>query len=65
MGIEGQRRPLECSKSECDGQIKKISTLLNVVSLTSGPDGSLYVGDYNLVRKITKDGKVSTILQFG
>uniref|UniRef100_T1GKX8 SMP-30/Gluconolactonase/LRE-like region domain-containing protein n=1 Tax=Megaselia scalaris TaxID=36166 RepID=T1GKX8_MEGSC len=32
-------------------------------SLASGPDGSLYVGDFNLVRRITPDGKVFTILQ--
>jgi hypothetical protein len=65
MGVEGQRRALECTKSECDGHVGKVSLLLNVVSLTSGPDGSLYIGDYNLVRKVSKEGKVSTILQFG
>jgi teneurin len=42
-----------------------MSTLLNVGSLTTGPDGSVYVGDFNVVRKVTADGKVSTILQFG
>jgi len=65
MGTEGQKRPLECSRSECDGQIGKVSPFLNVVSLTTGPDGSVYVGDYNIVRKVTTDGKVWTILQFG
>ena len=34
------------------------------VSLASGPDGSLYVGDYNLIRKISPQGVVTTILQF-
>ena len=32
--------------------------------MAAGPDGSLYVGDFNLVRKVAKDGKaVETILQ--
>ena len=65
MGLEGQKRPLECSKSDCDGVLDKTSPLLNVVSLTTGPDGSVYVGDFNLVRKVSTDGKVSTVLQFG
>ena len=34
------------------------------MSLASGPDGSLYVGDYNLIRKISPQGVVTTILQF-
>ena len=65
IGVEGQKRALECSRSECDGLLDKVSPFLNIVSLTTGPDGSIYVGDYNLVRKVTPDGKVFTILQFG
>ena len=65
LGVEGQKRPLDCTKPECDGPVSKASTLLSVVSLTTGPDGSVYVGDFNVVRKLTVDGKVSTILQFG
>lgn len=38
--------------------------LLNVVSLVSGPDGSIFVGDYNLIRKIGPQGDVETILEF-
>ena len=38
--------------------------LLNVVSLVSGPDGSIFVGDYNLIRKIGPQGSVETILEF-
>ena len=39
-------------------------SLLNVVSLTTGPDGSIFVGDYNLIRKIDPRGNVFTILEF-
>ena len=65
MGNKGQKRPVECSKLECDGAIGRVSPFLNVISLTHGPDGSVYVGDYNLIRKLTNDGKLYTILQFG
>ena len=30
----------------------------------SGPDGSVFIGDYNMVRRIYPDGRVSTILVF-
>ncbi|KAG5682598.1 hypothetical protein PVAND_011941 [Polypedilum vanderplanki] len=33
----------------------KDSKLLTPVALASGPDGSLYVGDFNLVRRIMTD----------
>ena len=39
-------------------------SLLNVVSMTTGPDGSIFVGDYNLIRKIDPRGNVFTILEF-
>ena len=39
-------------------------TLLNVVTMATGPDGSIYVGDYNLIRKIDPRGQVETILEF-
>ena len=40
------------------------SNLMRVVSMTAGPDGSLYIGDYNLVRKVSPDGtSIQTILQ--
>ena len=39
-------------------------SLLNVVTMATGPDGSIFVGDYNLIRKIDPQGNVVTILQF-
>ena len=47
----------------CSGSAASLS-LLNVVSLATGPDGSVYVGDYNLIRRIHPGGSVETILQF-
>lgn len=57
----GLQRPLVCP-SNCEGTAKD-ARLLTPGALASGPDGSLYVGDFNLVRRITPDGKVYTVLQ--
>ena len=57
----GLQRQLLCT-TECNGAAKD-SRLLTPVALTSGPDGSLYVGDFNLVRRITPEGNVYTVLQ--
>ncbi|XP_073995971.1 teneurin-a transmembrane protein isoform X3 [Rhodnius prolixus] len=56
----GLQRPLQCK--DCDG-IARDARLLTPVALTSGPDGSIYVGDFNLVRRLTPDGNVYTVLQ--
>ncbi|XP_058838920.1 teneurin-a isoform X1 [Topomyia yanbarensis] len=58
---DGQQRPLKC-KDYCNG-MSKHARLLTPVALTSGPDGSLYVGDFNLVRRITTNGSVLTVLE--
>ncbi|EDV95471.1 GH17559 [Drosophila grimshawi] len=57
----GLQRPLNCPDN-CNG-VAKDAKLLTPIALATGPDGSLYVGDFNLVRRITPDGKVFTILQ--
>ena len=60
---DGQQRSLECSQeAECEGEAVKTS-LLAPKSLTVAPDGSVYVADHNLIRKISSDGTVSTLLQ--
>jgi len=56
----GMQRPLNCK--DCNG-IAKDTRLLSPLALGSGPDGSLYVGDFNLVRKLTPEGNVYTVLQ--
>ncbi|XP_055616662.1 teneurin-a isoform X3 [Toxorhynchites rutilus septentrionalis] len=58
---DGQQRPLIC-KDHCNG-LSKHAKLLTPVALTSGPDGSLYVGDFNMVRRITTNGSVFTVLE--
>lgn len=55
----GLQRTLVCQN--CDG-LAKDARLLTPVALASGPDGSIYVGDFNLVRRITPEGKVYTVL---
>ncbi|XP_076303284.1 teneurin-a transmembrane protein isoform X10 [Lasioglossum baleicum] len=55
----GLQRNLVCQ--DCNG-LAKDARLLTPVALTSGPDGSIYVGDFNLVRRITPEGNVYTVL---
>ncbi|CAG7727590.1 unnamed protein product [Allacma fusca] len=55
LGKKGQQRSLLCEPCE--------SLLLSPIALATGPDGSLYVGDFNLIRRITPDGRIYTILQ--
>ena len=45
----GNRRSGDCAG--CDG-LARSSSLLAPVALASGRDGSIYVGDFNFVRKI-------------
>lgn len=56
----GMQRPLNCK--DCNG-LAKDTRLLSPIALASGPDGSLYVGDFNLIRKLTPEGNVYTVLQ--
>lgn len=56
----GLQRPLVCK--DCDGLANE-ARLLMPVSLASGPDGSIYIGDFNLIRKLTPDGHIYTVLQ--
>ncbi|EFN78238.1 Teneurin-3 [Harpegnathos saltator] len=57
---DGHQRPLDCY--ECDGQASK-QRLLAPVALATAPDGSIFVGDFNLVRKILVDGTVRTVVR--
>jgi len=56
----GMQRPLNCK--DCNG-LAKDTRLLSPLALACGPDGSLYVGDFNLIRKLTPEGSVFTVLQ--
>ena len=57
----GERRKLSCEN--CNGLAKDVM-LLAPVALASGLDGSLYLGDYNFIRKLSPDHKeIATILE--
>lgn len=58
---DGRQRALECG-SECSGSATK-QRLLAPVALAAAPDGSIFVGDFNLVRKISTDGTVRTVVK--
>ena len=58
---DGHQRNLNCDQN-CNGIATK-QKLLAPVALASATDGSLYVGDFNMIRKISKDGSVRTLVQ--
>ncbi|CAB3403586.1 unnamed protein product [Caenorhabditis bovis] len=58
-GIEGIKRDIDCV--DCDGKLDRIA-LFRPTSLVYAADGSLIVGDHNLIRRIAPDGSVNTIL---
>ncbi|XP_049696807.2 teneurin-m isoform X7 [Helicoverpa armigera] len=58
---DGRQRELECG-DECTGVASR-QRLLAPVALAAAPDGSIFVGDFNLVRKISPDGTVRTVVK--
>ena len=56
----GKRRTVQCNL--CSGPAREVD-LLTPTALATAPDGSVYVGDYNLIRRVDPTGIVSTILQ--
>jgi RHS repeat-associated protein len=63
MGDGGLQRSLECQDYQCHAGEALDQKLLSPVAIVAGADGSLYVGDFNLIRRITPDGKVKTLLK--
>jgi teneurin len=66
----GLPRDFACQRADCLAS----GSLLSIVSMVAGPDGSLYVGDYNLIRRIWPNGGggsssgrggAETIFEFG
>ncbi|CAB4063436.1 Teneurin-a [Lepeophtheirus salmonis] len=61
-----EKRPFVCHpKSICEQSLANQSFLYDVISMSTGPDGSLYVGDYNVIRRINPDGSVISLLYLG
>ncbi|XP_035288814.1 teneurin-4 isoform X4 [Anguilla anguilla] len=56
----GRRRSISCPS--CNG-LADGNKLLAPVALACGPDGSLYVGDFNYVRRIFSTGNVTSVLE--
>ena len=57
----GERRKLNCDG--CNGPAQD-NRLLAPVALASGLDGSLYLGDYNFIRKLSPDREeIASILE--
>ena len=57
---DGLQRDVSCN--DCSGEVDKLR-LLAPVALASGPDGSIYVADFDLIRRILPDNTVHTILK--
>jgi len=58
---DGSARRVDCRG--CNGRVDE-TRLMAPVSLASGRDGSLYVGDYNFIRKLASNRQqVASILQ--
>lgn len=55
----GEQREVNCG-SRCEGRAEH-SPLHAPTCLAAAPDGSLYVGDFNLIRRVKPDGTVITV----
>ena len=61
---DGEQRPVDCpgGADGCDGPALR-QRLLAPKAVAAAPDGSVYVADYNLLRRITPDGMVTSLLR--
>ena len=64
-GSHLQARPFTCASgsTEC-GTNLATTRFFGLTSLTTSPDGSIFVGDANLIRRITPDGRVQSVYAF-
>lgn len=58
---DGHQRSLDCLDSCATGPASK-QRLLAPVALSASPDGSIFVGDFNYIRRIMPDGNVRTVV---
>ena len=59
----GEQRPISCTTTKCTNGAASKQKLLAPKALAAAPDGALYIADYNLIRKMSPDATVSTILK--
>ena len=59
----GDQRSMDCVSPECSNGPADKQKLLGPKSIAASPDGALYVADYNIIRKISPDSTVKTILK--
>ena len=57
---DGHQREVSCRS--CEGNAKK-QRLLTPAALAPAPDGSLFVADFNLIRRIFPDNSVKTVVK--
>ncbi|CAI2347790.1 unnamed protein product [Caenorhabditis sp. 36 PRJEB53466] len=63
-GLDATKRDVECAPENCDGRLDTIP-LFRPTTVTYAQDGSLIIGDHNLIRRISPDGTINTILTLG
>ena len=60
----GDQRPLDClAANECPNGPAIKQKLLGPKAVAAAPDGSVFVADYNLIRRIAPDGQVYNVLK--
>ena len=59
----GNARDLSCTSTGCSNGRAPAQKLLAPKALASAPDGALYIADYNLIRKISPDSTVTSLLK--
>ncbi|RWS25563.1 teneurin-m-like protein [Leptotrombidium deliense] len=57
---DGLQREVDCQ--HCDGLVNE-QQLLTPIAVAAAPDGSVYIGDFNLIRRIKANGEVSTVVE--
>lgn len=57
---DGRQREVSCGS--CNGDSSR-QRLLTPADLASAPDGSLFVADFNLIRRIMPDRTVKTVVK--
>eukprot|EP00118_Oscarella_pearsei_P008644 m.45749 g.45749 ORF g.45749 m.45749 type:complete len:2670 (+) comp33632_c0_seq3:67-8076(+) len=58
----GVKRPVNCP--QCSSSLPDSSPLLAPVCLAVSLDGSVFVGDYQLIRRVYPDGNMTTVFDF-